>query len=58
MTYAPANFEAAMSNSLEEMHLQELFDFTLNLGSRSNEALPSRSCDYVTAKFEVATANG
>ena len=31
MTYSPAKFEVAMSNSLERMHLQEIFDLTLKV---------------------------
>ena len=58
MTYAPAKFEAAMSNGLGGNV------FTSNISSDprsgSHEALPSTLCDlfYVTAKFEVATVNG
>ena len=32
MTYAPVKFEVAMSNGLEETHLQEIFDLTLTQG--------------------------
>ena len=48
MAYAPAKFEAAMSNGLGEMHLQEIFDLTPR--SRSHEALPSTSYDLGTCK--------
>ena len=46
MTYAPAKFEAAMSNSLGGNAFTRNIWFDLDLVT------------YVTAKFEVATANG
>ena len=44
MTYAPAKFEAAMSNGLGGNA------FTRNIWFRSHEALPSTSCDLYTFK--------
>ena len=32
------------------MHLQEIFDLTLTLGSKSHKALPSTSCDLYNCK--------
>ena len=56
MTYAPAKFEVAMSNCLEKMHLQEIFDLTLGQGHM--KYCPLHHVTYVPAKFEVATVNG
>ena len=35
------------------MHLQEIFDLTLTLGSRSHKALPSTSCDLCNCKVWI-----
>ena len=58
MTYAPAKFEAAMSNSLRGNALTRNICLTLIFGSRSHKHCPLHHVIYVTAKFEVATANG
>ena len=39
------------------MHLQEIFDLTLTLGQGQIKHSPLHHVTYVTAKFEVATAN-
>ena len=35
------------------MHLREIFDLTLTLGSRSHKALPSTSCDLCNYKLKL-----
>ena len=50
MTYAPAKFEAAMSNGLGGNAFTRNNLFDLYPRSRSNEALPSTSCDICTCK--------
>ena len=40
------------------MHLQEIFDLTLNQGQGHMKHCPLHHVTYVPAKFEVATANG
>ena len=54
MTYASAKLEVATSNSLEEMHLQEIFDLNLSLGQGHMKHCPLHHEIYVPAKFEVA----
>ena len=58
MTYASAKFEAAMSNGLGGMHLQEILVFTLIQGQGHMKHCPLHYVTYVPAKFEVAMANG
>ena len=56
MTYAPAKFEAAMSNCLggNAFTRNILFD----QGQGHMKHCPLHHVTYVPAKFEVATANG
>ena len=42
----------------EEMHLQEIFDLTFTQCQGHIKHCPLHHVTYVTAKFEVATANG
>ena len=53
MTFAPAKFEIATSNSLGEMHLQEstLFDLDLNVAQ-----CPLHHVTYAPTEFEVTTS--
>ena len=55
MTYAPAQFEVAMSNGLGGNCIckQEMFDLTLTQGHMKH--CPLHHVTYVPAKFEVAT---
>ena len=60
VTFAPAKFEAATSNSLEEMLLQEntLFDLDIGVKVTQNVAqYPPHQVTYAPVKFVVATSN-
>ena len=59
MTYAPALFKVAKSNSLGEMHLQENTLFVLVLGVKviQNVQYLPHHMTYAPAKLEVATSN-
>ena len=50
LTYAPAKFEAAMSNCLGGNAFTRNIWYDLDARSRSHEALPSTSCDLCTCK--------
>ena len=50
MTYAPAKFEAAMSNSLGGKAFTRNILFDLDPRSKSHDALPSTSCDLCNCK--------
>ena len=52
MTYAPAKFEAAMSNGLGGNA------FTRNILRNTRSKCPLHHVTYVPANFEVAIANG
>ena len=56
MTYAPAQFEAAMSNSLGVNAFTRNIWFDLEQGHMKH--CPLHHVTYVPAKFEVATTNG
>ena len=56
MTYAPAKFEAAMSNGLGGNAFTRNISFDLDQGHIKH--CPLHHVTYVPAKFEVATANG
>ena len=59
MTFAPAKFEVATSNSLEKMHLQEstLFDLDLQVNVTLNVAqCPLHHVTYAPTEFEVTTS--
>ena len=58
MTYAHAKFEAAMSNGLGVLHLQEIFDLTLTQGQGHIKPCPLHYVTYVPAKLEFAAAYG
>ena len=59
VTYAPTNFEVAMSIKVEEeMHLQQNTVFDLDSKVTQNIAQYSiHHVTYATAKFEFATSN-
>ena len=60
MTFAPAKFEVATSNSLGEDALQEstLFDLDLQVKVTQNVAqYPLHHVTYPATKFEVARSN-
>ena len=58
MTYAPAKFEAAMSNGLGGNAFTRNIWFDLDQGQGHMKHCPLHHVTYVPAKFEVATANG
>ena len=61
MTYAPAKFEVATSNSLEKMHLKERTSYKLDLGIKVTQnaaQYPPHHVTFAPAKFEVALSNG
>ena len=58
MNYAPAKFEAAMSNGLGENVFTKIFDLTLIQGQGHIKHCPLYHVTNAHAKFEVATANG
>ena len=51
MTYAPAKFEVATSNSLGEDYLQKSKLYDLDLGLTKCCQVPSTSCDLYTCKL-------
>ena len=60
VTYAPAKFEAAMSNGLGDVFKRKIQYLTLTLESRSQNIAqhPLHHVTYAPAKFEVAKFNG
>ena len=59
MTFAPAKFEVATSNSLGKMHLQEstLFDHDLQVKVTLNVAqCPLHHVTFAPTEFEVTTS--
>ena len=58
MTYAPAKFEAEMSNSLGGNAFTRNICFDLDQGQGHMKHCPLHHVTYVPAKFEVAAANG
>ena len=61
MTYSPAKFEVATSNSLEKMDLQESKLYDLDLGVKVTQNVVQYHPHHVTyapVNFEVAMSNG